>query len=98
MFLNCSWRSKVHTETIGTQSRKYASFPYLILDDIGAEKSTDRSIVQLYTIINHRNNELLPTIYTTNLTLPEIEQYLGPRIASRMATARVITLDLPEIN
>jgi DNA replication protein DnaC len=75
---------------------KYANIPYLIMDDIGAEKDTPRSIEMLYIIIDRRNRELLPTIYTTNLSLPEIEQYLGPRIASRMAQSTVITLDLPD--
>jgi DNA replication protein DnaC len=76
--------------------KKYSRFPYLILDDIGAEKSTDWSIRILYMIIDRRNREMLPTIYTTNLSLSEIEEYLGPRIASRMAQSTVITLDLPD--
>jgi DNA replication protein DnaC len=75
---------------------KYANIPYLIMDDIGAEKDTGRSIEMLYIIIDRRNREKLPTIYTTNLTLDEIEQYLGARIASRMTQSTVITLDLPD--
>ncbi len=75
---------------------KYASFPYLILDDIGAEKTTPWAMETLYIIIDRRSREKLPTIYTTNLTLSEIEQHLGPRIASRMAQSTVITLDMPD--
>ncbi len=76
--------------------RKYATLPYLLLDDIGAEKSTDWSISRLYMIIDGRCRELLPTLYTTNLSMPDIANHLGTRIASRMAEAKVITLDLPD--
>ena len=75
---------------------KYARYPYLVLDDIGAEKSSPWSVATLYILIDRRCREMLPTVYTTNLTFPEIEAYLGPRIASRMSTARIITLELPD--
>ena len=75
---------------------KYGNIPYLIMDDMGAEKDTPRSIEMLYIIIDRRNREKLSTIYTTNLSLSEIEQYLGARIASRLAQSKVITLDLPD--
>jgi DNA replication protein DnaC len=94
MLIRDTYGTGIHTEL--EVFTKYANIPYLILDDIGAEKSTDWTMERLYMIINHRNDALLPTIYTTNLSLPEIEQHLGPRIASRIAQATVITLDLPD--
>lgn len=56
----------------------------LVLDDLGAEKSTDWSIATLGVIIDHRYREKLLTITTTNLTLPELSEVLGDRIASRL--------------
>ncbi len=41
----------------------------LILDDFGAERSTDFAIERLYDIINTRYRENRPMIVTTNLTL-----------------------------
>lgn len=75
---------------------KYSTVPFLILDDIGAEKSTEWSITTLYLIIDRRNREMLPTIYTTNLSGTEIEAHLGQRIGSRLADAKNITIQMPD--
>jgi DNA replication protein DnaC len=60
------------------------STPILILDDLGAHNYTEWVCNRLYTILNYRLNEQLPTVVTTNLTLPEIEEYLGHRAVSRL--------------
>jgi DNA replication protein DnaC len=75
---------------------KYSSVPYLVLDDIGAEKSAEWSITTLYLIIDRRTSEELPTIYTTNLSLEEIDTKLSSRIASRMAYAKVLKNGMPD--
>lgn len=56
----------------------------LILDDLGAHNYTDWVRNKLYTIINYRLNNRLPTLITTNLDLHELEQYLGQRTTSRI--------------
>lgn len=60
------------------------SIPVLILDDLGAHNYTEWSRNRIYTILNYRMNEQLPTIITTNLNFEEIEQYLGERTCSRL--------------
>lgn len=57
----------------------------LILDDIGAEKATEFVAEKLYRIINHRYNEMIPTVFTSNLTLGELAEQIGERCASRIA-------------
>lgn len=74
----------------------YASVKYLVLDDLGAEKSTEWSISTLYLIIDRRYRDMLPTIVTTNLTVDEIGQGLSRRIASRLASGKVITIKAPD--
>ena len=74
----------------------YATMPFLILDDLGAEKVSEWAVTTLYLIIDRRNREEKPTIFTTNLSLVEIEQQLSVRIASRLADCRVIQLDMPD--
>lgn len=64
---------------------KYSNTPLLILDDLGAEKSTDFSLKTLYIILNRRDNDMLQTIITSNLNLDEVKERLGDRIASRIA-------------
>lgn len=56
----------------------------LILDDLGAEFSTQFTVASLYNILNTRINNDLPTIISTNLTMREIEEKYTQRIASRI--------------
>ncbi len=57
---------------------------FLILDDLGAHNYTEWTRNKLYSIVNYRLNNQLPTIITTNLDLNELEQYLGDRTTSRI--------------
>jgi len=57
---------------------------YLVLDDIGVEKSSDWVFENIYTIINHRYEHGLPTIITSNFDVGEIAHKLGDRVASRI--------------
>lgn len=56
----------------------------LILDDLGAHNYTEWTRNKLYSIINYRQNNCLPTVITTNLDLAELEEYLGERTTSRI--------------
>ena len=58
----------------------------LVLDDLGTQKTTDWVTEIIYRIVEHRSNEELPTIITTNTTLEDLEM-LGaswPAIVSRI--------------
>jgi DNA replication protein DnaC len=64
---------------------KYSNVPLLIIDDFGIEKITDWSYQMLYILINRRYENMLSTIYTSNLTLEELGEKLGDhRIPSRI--------------
>lgn len=56
----------------------------LILDDIGAEKSSEWVQETLFVLINYRYECMLPTIFTTNCSLEELEEKVGKRIISRI--------------
>jgi len=60
------------------------TIPVLILDDLGAHNYSDWVRNRIYSIINYRLNESLPTIITTNLSLDEMEELLGVRTTSRI--------------
>ena len=65
----------------------------VVLDDLGVEKSSEFTIQSLYIIIDRRYSEMRPTIITSNLTLEEVAEKVGDRIASRIAgMCRVIEL------
>jgi len=63
---------------------RWAEKPMLILDDLGAEKVTEYVRQSLYTLINKRYLENLPTFFTSNLSLDEIAARLDDRISSRI--------------
>jgi len=75
---------------------KYADIALLILDDLGAEKTTEWVESTLYLVIDRRNRWNKWTIITSNLTLEEIEQHLGARIASRLSDMKVVNIKLPD--
>ena len=56
----------------------------LVIDDIGAEKSTEWVNERLLSIINTRMMKGLSTIYTSNCSLDEIGNRMGERISSRI--------------
>lgn len=67
----------------------------LVLDDLGAERSSEYVVDRLYVMINRRYEDDSATIITTNRTLPELKQQLSPRIASRIAEMCVM-VEFPE--
>ena len=56
----------------------------LVIDDLGTELSTEFSRSVLYNLINGRLLSKKPTIINTNLTMKEIADRYGDRIASRL--------------
>lgn len=60
--------------------------PLLMLDDVGAGKSSEFTVNQTYNLLNHRFNNGLSTIITSNLTVKELqrEDVLGKRSVSRI--------------
>ena len=59
---------------------KHDTIEYLVLDDLGTEKTSEWSSNLIYSILNKRTN----TIITTNLTPDEIQRRYGKRIFSRI--------------
>jgi len=67
-------------------ARRCASFEgWLIIDDLGAEKATEFVRQMTYYILNEREQQLRPTVITSNLTLSQIDKAIHPRISSRIA-------------
>ena len=56
----------------------------LIIDDLGAEFSTQFTVSAVYNIINSRLLLSKPTIISTNMTMDEMEERYTQRVASRI--------------
>lgn len=66
--------------------QKYRQQTGVILDDFGAEKTSQWVLQAMYLIINHRYEYLQPTIFTSNLNLDQLADALNDdRIPSRIA-------------
>jgi DNA replication protein DnaC len=76
--------------------RAYTNSQLLVLDDLGSEKTSEYTITSLYIILDRRDREMMSTIVTTNLSLREIEEKLGARIASRLSAWRNIKINMPD--
>lgn len=77
--------------------RRYAHAALLVLDDVGAAKTSEWVEEINYRLINHRYERHMPTIITTNLAPRELVNGLGERVASRIVEmcTRVV-LDGPD--
>ncbi len=64
--------------------RDYKENYLLILDDLGAEKSSEWTREKLFEIIDYRYNELLPTLITTNCIPEELKEKVGDRVYDRL--------------
>jgi len=91
LFVNCSELMERLRKAINFTDDGLAEYlhlidtvPLLILDDIGAERPSDWVRERFYNIINRRYNNLRPIIFTSNLSLDELEVNLGERIRSRV--------------
>lgn len=49
----------------------------LLIDDLGKQKMTERAEVELYDVLEHRTNNLKPTIVTTNATGEQLSKMLS---------------------
>jgi len=66
----------------------------LFIDDIGlrSKQETDFAFVTFYTILNKRQEMMLPTYITTNKSIKELAVAFDGRIASRLRTAIIIEM------
>lgn len=69
------------------------SVPFLVLDDLGQEQPTQWAVLQIFELINHRYNEMLPTVITSQFSRGALARRLSANggeeqalaIASRLA-------------
>jgi DNA replication protein DnaC len=69
---------------IDTRLAALRTVPLAIFDDIGAERPSEWVRERLLTLLGHRYDNELTTIATSNMTLAELREPLGARIASRI--------------
>ena len=80
-------RASIDNKTINAEEivTEAMNAPVLVLDDLGAEKTSQWTQEHLYRIINHRYEHLLPIVITTNCTGCSLVRSVGERNLSRLA-------------
>ena len=71
------------------QFERIRNVSVLILDDLGTQNNTEWAKEKLYQIINYRYNNRLPTVFTTNQMLEDIEPRIRSRLMDKELVARV---------
>jgi len=83
-------------DKIAETVKKWSETPLLVLDDIGANRSTPHIIEQLLFLIQRRYDWERATIITSNLSLKKFSQRIddpaNPRAGSRIETGMVLDL------
>jgi len=66
----------------------------LFIDDLGirSKRETDFAYVTLYSLINKRQEQMLPTFISSNKTIDQLGKSFDVRVASRLKTALIIEL------
>ena len=84
-------RSNIPSDIAEQYSRPYYArmekakrTPFVVLDDIGVRSSTPGFFGDLHTIINYRVTNGLPTIYTSNIPVEELETVFDRRFYDRV--------------
>jgi DNA replication protein DnaC len=68
----------------------------LVLDDLGTESATLWAREKLYQLINHRYNERLPTIFTSNVRLDQLDPRIASRLYDPVIGGEVISIQAPD--
>jgi DNA replication protein DnaC len=76
-------RATYHPSSAVTYDERFEAVrtvPLLVLDDLGAESPTQWAQEKLFQIINHRYNEQLPTVITSNVELDRMDGRIRSRL------------------
>lgn len=68
-----------------TEMHSWRAAGLLLLDDLGAAKTSEWTEEVTYRLIDHRYTHCLPTIFTTNVPTAALKDQLGDRVASRLS-------------
>ena len=71
-------------KTDGEVLDEYVDQCLLVIDEVGSSSGSDHEKQALFDLINRRYNAVRPTMILSNLSAPELSEYLGDRIMDRL--------------
>jgi DNA replication protein DnaC len=76
---------------------QFMAAPVLIIDDLGAERTSEWTSEQLFRLAHYRDVHCMPTIFTSNLEGAQLRERYGDRVINRLAEgATLIRLAKPD--
>lgn len=81
--LRATWRRDAE-QTEEDVIADLASFPLLVIDEIGVSMGSEAELTQLFDVIDRRYQLGNPLVLVSNLTVPELRAALGDRLADRV--------------
>jgi len=78
-----SYRRESH-ETEQYLIADYATIPLLIVNEIGVQFGTDAEKNLLFEVLDLRYENMLPTVFISNLSIQGIRDFVGGRVIDRM--------------
>lgn len=66
------------------QFRAFRDVKVLLIDELGKRPLQDWQMIQLEELLSHRFNNMLPTIFITNLEETEFKNFIGQRLTDRL--------------
>lgn len=69
---------------LGAVIKRVQGAPFAVIDDLGVRGASEAFRAYLHAIINHRVTNGLPTVYTSNLSLAEMERVFDARLYDRI--------------
>lgn len=70
--------------------RLYRTLPLVAIDDLGSERLTQWGADRLFEVINHRHNELLPMLVTSNLNLRQLAERMNQQVGDAESGDRIV--------
>lgn len=78
------------SHTFYEQQETAKNVPLLVLDDIGLRSASEAFIHELLIIINYRNTRELPTVYTSNVPIDELEKMYTKQLFDRVRDRLIV--------
>lgn len=91
----CRYATEHHLLDLYFQ-KKYTEFDgfkkvnILVIDELGKRELQDWQKIQLEELISYRYNEMLPTIFITNMATDEFKAFVGDRVSDRLRENKVV--------
>lgn len=74
---------------------QFMAAPVLVLDDLGAERTSEWTAEQMFRLADYRNKHCLPTVITSNLDGAQLRERYGDRVIDRL-TDGALLLRIPD--